>query len=70
MTKYLGKKFSSPGNSRAYVDNWDAVFRYDCKECCDTGCVLDPNADPGLARTEGDLLMDCPSCTVRGLKLP
>lgn len=24
--KYLDKRFSSPANSRAYVDNWEAVF--------------------------------------------
>ena len=24
--KYLDKKFSSPGNSKAFVDNWEAVF--------------------------------------------
>lgn len=24
--KYLSKKFSSPANSKDFVDNWDAVF--------------------------------------------
>lgn len=24
--KYLEKKFSSPGNSKEFVDNWAAVF--------------------------------------------
>ena len=24
--KYLGKSFSSPANSKEFVDNWDAVF--------------------------------------------
>jgi hypothetical protein len=24
--KYLGKSFSSPPNSRAFVENWDRVF--------------------------------------------
>jgi hypothetical protein len=24
--KYLNKQFSTPANSRAYVDNWDAIF--------------------------------------------
>ena len=24
--RYLDKKFSTPANSKAYVDNWDAVF--------------------------------------------
>lgn len=24
--KYLDKKFSSPANSRAFVDNWSAIF--------------------------------------------
>jgi hypothetical protein len=25
--KYLGKKFSSPANSKDFVDNWDATFK-------------------------------------------
>ena len=24
--KYLDKKFSTPPNNKAYVDNWDAIF--------------------------------------------
>jgi len=24
--KYLDKKFSSPANSKQFVDNWDAIF--------------------------------------------
>lgn len=24
--KYIEKKFSTPANSKAYVDNWDAIF--------------------------------------------
>jgi len=24
--KYLGKSFSTPANSRAYVENWERVF--------------------------------------------
>lgn len=24
--KYLDKSFSTPANSKAYVDNWEAVF--------------------------------------------
>lgn len=36
--KYLGKSFSSPANSRAFVDGWDAVFgepakTAQCREC-------------------------------------
>jgi hypothetical protein len=36
--KYLGKSFSSPANSRAFVDNWDSVFgepakTVKCREC-------------------------------------
>jgi hypothetical protein len=27
--KYLSKKFSTPANSRAFVDNWDAIFGND-----------------------------------------
>jgi hypothetical protein len=27
--KYLGKKFSSPPNSKEFVDNWDAIFGTD-----------------------------------------
>ncbi len=27
--KYLGKKFSSPANSKQFVDNWDAIFKKD-----------------------------------------
>jgi DnaJ-class molecular chaperone len=26
MTKFMNKTFSSPANSQAYRDNWDAVF--------------------------------------------
>lgn len=28
--KYLSKRFSSPANSRAYVENWSAVFGEEC----------------------------------------
>jgi hypothetical protein len=24
--RYLDKRFSTPANSRAFVDNWDAIF--------------------------------------------
>ena len=27
--KYLSKKFSSPANSKDFVDNWDAIFKKD-----------------------------------------
>lgn len=55
--KYLDKKFTSPANSRAYVDNWDAVFgdgdlRPTCLRCYEAG--LDGNACPG-----GDSPRDC-----------
>ncbi len=25
--KYLDKKFSTPANSKRFVDNWDAIFK-------------------------------------------
>jgi hypothetical protein len=37
--KYLDKKFSSPPNSKAYVDGWDAVFGE--KECATVVRYLD-----------------------------
>lgn len=36
--------------------------RYKCSECCDTGCVFDPNL-VASATTEGDMLADCPHCS-------
>lgn len=41
--KYLSKSFSTPANSRAYVDNWDAVFGDKCEcrsayDCAWPGC--------------------------------
>lgn len=38
------------------------VKPYSCKDCCDTGCVIDPNVDPKTIQTEGDLLKDCSKC--------
>ena len=29
--KYLDKKFSTPANNKAFVDNWDSVFGTDSK---------------------------------------
>jgi len=40
--KYLDKKFTSPPNSKEFVDNWDAVFGND------------PPAEPEPAKTELD----------------
>jgi hypothetical protein len=40
--KYLSKSFSTPANSRAYVENWDAVFG---EKPAQAACVVltDPN---------------------------
>lgn len=43
---------------------------FGCEHCRYTGCVVDPDIDPNTVQTEGDLLMDCPYCSVRGNKLP
>jgi hypothetical protein len=40
----------------------EGVRRYKCPECCDTGCVFDPNL-VATATTEGDVLADCSHCS-------
>jgi hypothetical protein len=40
--KYLSKSFSTPANSRAYVENWDSVFgeeelKNTCLRCYEAG---------------------------------
>lgn len=40
MTKYLKESFSVwPGESKAYRDGWDAIFKKDCPACDGTGRV-------------------------------
>jgi hypothetical protein len=41
VTKYLDKKFSSPPNSKAYVDNWDAIFGDKPKQLCPKPVFVD-----------------------------
>lgn len=71
MTKYLDEeRFIVQSNTseaqKNYRDNYDRIFGdkpvYDCDECADTGCVVDPDADPKTVQTEGDLLKPCNLC--------
>jgi hypothetical protein len=68
---------------RNYRDGWERTFgentedpidapapRYSCEACCDTGCVVDPNADPSTFVTEADGLVNCDECSIRGKQLP
>ena len=40
--KYLHHKFSSPANSRAYVDNWARTFLPESERCVQCGGELEP----------------------------
>lgn len=51
MTKYLDKKFSSPANSKKYVDNYDKVFGIKCDNC---GLTTYPKEET---------YRGCPDCT-------
>lgn len=44
--------------------------RYSCEKCCDTGCIVDPDADESTFVTEADGLINCDECSIRGKQLP
>jgi len=52
--KYLDKKFSSPHNSKAFVDNWDAIFGEEKPK-------RDEKPDPESKQTDEVLPTGCPA---------
>jgi hypothetical protein len=49
--KYLDKSFSTPANSKAFVDNWDAIFgEGKPKKEDEPEPVVDPDAAGAVVR--------------------
>ena len=57
--KYLGKSFSTPANSRAYVDGWERTFGNDEPEPARDDCAVEMKIQWGVP---GGIWSHCAAC--------